>query len=246
MAKILFLHGWSSVPGGVKPTHLRQAGHTVFNPALPDEDFAAAVRIAQAQYDQHHPDVIVGSSRGGAIALHIRSHDTPLVLLCPAWKNWGTVHRLKPKAVILHSRQDEVIPFTDSVELVNNSGLPPETVIQVGHDHRLADAESLSVLRWACEWLAAGEPLPWLEDNPWPVERSDRNRRCSSQQEASYICDACSEEIVIPLDLTAGETQVYVEDCPVCCRANTLHVQIDDSGAAQVWAEAEQDHDGAG
>src|SRR4051812_27395967 len=39
-----------------------------------------------------------------------------------------------------------------------------------------------------------------------------------SENESSYICDACGEEIVIPVDLSAGETQEYVEDCPVCCR----------------------------
>jgi len=64
--KTLFLHGWTSTPGGVKPTYLRNQGHEVLNPALPDEDFEAAVRIAQAEFDQHHPDVVVGSSRGGA------------------------------------------------------------------------------------------------------------------------------------------------------------------------------------
>ena len=30
---ILFLHGWTSVPGGRKPTHLKDAGHTILNPA---------------------------------------------------------------------------------------------------------------------------------------------------------------------------------------------------------------------
>ena len=49
--KILFLHGWQSVPGGVKPTFLAQHGHEVINPKLPDEDFAAAVKIAQAEFD---------------------------------------------------------------------------------------------------------------------------------------------------------------------------------------------------
>ena len=44
--KILFLHGWHSVQGGVKPTYLAQHGHKVINPKLPDEDFEAAVRIA--------------------------------------------------------------------------------------------------------------------------------------------------------------------------------------------------------
>ena len=59
--------------------------------------------------------------------------------------------------------------------------------------------------------------------------------------EASYICDACGEEIVIPLDPSAGASQEYVEDCPVCCRANVVHVEFDTDGEAQVWAEPEQE-----
>lgn len=152
--KILFLHGWTSVPGGVKPTFLNDAGHTVLNPSLDDDNFDAAVRTAQAQYDQHQPDVIVGSSRGGAVAMNIDSGDTPLVLLCPAWKNWGTVSKLKRNSVILHSRNDDVIPFTDSEKLVSNSGLPPETLVEVGSDHRLADPEPLKAMLEACERLA--------------------------------------------------------------------------------------------
>lgn len=63
MPTIVFLHGWQSVPGGVKPTFLAQHGHTVINPKLPDEDFAEAVCIAQAEFDKHQPQVVVGSSR---------------------------------------------------------------------------------------------------------------------------------------------------------------------------------------
>ena len=85
--KILFLHGWHSVVGGVKSTYLKDAGHEVINPALDDDNFEAAVRTAQAEYDQHTPDVVVGSSRGGAVDMNIESGDTPLVLLCPAWRN---------------------------------------------------------------------------------------------------------------------------------------------------------------
>lgn len=62
---ILFLHGWQSVVGGVKPSYLIAHGHQVINPALPDEDFAEAVRIAQEEFDRHRPEVVVGSSRGG-------------------------------------------------------------------------------------------------------------------------------------------------------------------------------------
>jgi alpha-beta hydrolase superfamily lysophospholipase len=149
--KILFLHGWQSVPGGVKPTYLAQHGHEIINPALDDEDFDMAVRTAQTEYDRHRPDVIVGSSRGGAVAMNIDSGSTPLVLLCPAWRRWGTTATLKPGTVILHSEADDVIPIADSRELVRASGLPESTLVVVGTDHRLADPEPLRAMLEACE-----------------------------------------------------------------------------------------------
>ena len=66
-----------------------------------------------------------------------------------------------------------------------------------------------------------------------------RKRRRRPKKEASYLSDACGEEIVIPVDLSAGESQKYVEDCPVCCRPNVIHVEIDEGGEVRVWAEVE-------
>lgn len=152
--KILFLHGWNSIPGGVKPSFLAANGHQVFNPALPDADFRLAVRIAQAEFDRHQPDVIVGSSRGGAVAMNVESGGTPLVLLCPAWKRWGTIKTVRQNAVILHSRADETIPFAESEELVRNSGLSASALIEVGTDHRLADPEPLKVMLEVCQRVA--------------------------------------------------------------------------------------------
>jgi alpha-beta hydrolase superfamily lysophospholipase len=152
---VLFLHGWQSVPGGVKPTFLVRHGHIVVNPKLPDEDFEEAVRIAQAEFDLHRPDVVVGSSRGGAVAMNIHSGAARLVLLCPAWKKWGAAKTVKRGTTILHSRADDVIPFAHSEELVRNSGLPASALVEVGADHRLADPEPLAALLRAC----AGETV---------------------------------------------------------------------------------------
>jgi alpha-beta hydrolase superfamily lysophospholipase len=153
--KVLFLHRWQSIPGGVKPTFLAQHGHEVINPKLPDEDFEEAVRIAQGEYDRHRPAVVVGASRGGAVALNLDSADTPLVLLCPAWKRWGTARAVKQNTTILHSRADDVVPFADSEELVRSSGLPDTALVEVGGDHRLADPEPLAAMLRACERAAA-------------------------------------------------------------------------------------------
>jgi hypothetical protein len=57
--------------------------------------------------------------------------------------------------------------------------------------------------------------------------------------DASYICGACGEEVVIPIDLTQGQNQEYVEDCPVCCRANVIHLEIQDDGEVSAWSELE-------
>jgi DNA-directed RNA polymerase subunit RPC12/RpoP len=57
--------------------------------------------------------------------------------------------------------------------------------------------------------------------------------------EVSYICDACGEEIVIPLDISQGSSQEYVEDCPVCCRANLIHIEMDEQGNMRAWAQLE-------
>ncbi len=146
MATVLFLHGWNSRPGGVKPSYLAEHGHVVINPPLPDEDFNEAVRIAQELFDRHRPDVVIGSSRGGAVAMNIDSTGATLILLCPAWKKWGTATTVKPGTVILHSEADDVIPIAESRELLARSGLPASALIVVGNDHRLADPEPLAAM----------------------------------------------------------------------------------------------------
>jgi pimeloyl-ACP methyl ester carboxylesterase len=149
--KLLYLHGWNSVVGGVKPTYLRSHGHEIIEPELDHEDFEAALRTAQAAFDQHQPEVVVGSSRGGAVAVNLDSGLARLVLICPAWKKWGRANTVKAGTQILHSRADDVVPFADSVELILMSGLPETALIEVGQDHRLADAEPLEALLRAVE-----------------------------------------------------------------------------------------------
>ena len=61
-------------------------------------------------------------------------------------------------------------------------------------------------------------------------------------EDATYICDNCGEEIVVPIDPSAGSNQEYVEDCPVCCNPNVIHVELGDDDHIRVWSEAEQDH----
>jgi len=100
----------------------------------------------EAEFDQHHPDVVVGSSRGGAVATSIDSGTISPVRLCPAWKRWRKVTTVKPNSVILHARADDVVPFDDSEQLVRNSGMRPAILIEIGTDHRLADPEAPEIM----------------------------------------------------------------------------------------------------
>jgi predicted esterase YcpF (UPF0227 family) len=47
--------------------------------------FSRSVTIAQKLFDEARPDIIVGSSLGGSVAMAIESRDTPMVLVGPVW-----------------------------------------------------------------------------------------------------------------------------------------------------------------
>jgi len=151
--KILYLHGWHAGVGGTKPTCLARHGYEVLNPPLSDNDFDEAVRAAQEAFDEGEPDLVVGSSRGGAVAMNIAIGACPLLLLCPAWKNWGNATSITAGTLVLHGSEDEIIPFTDSEELVANSGLPAGALVAVRDNHRLGG--SLPAMLSCVERLAS-------------------------------------------------------------------------------------------
>lgn len=67
----------------------------------------------------------------------------------------------------------------------------------------------------------------------------DESNLTDLDAEASYVCNSCGEEIVVPLDYSEGQTQQYVEDCPVCCNPNVIFVEFDVDGQARIWSRAE-------
>jgi len=72
------------------------------------------------------------------------------------------------------------------------------------------------------------------------MKRRRKNSRSPAPDDPGYTCPTCGETIVIPLDTSAGSDQEYVEDCPVCCRPNIIHVEFFEPGEPpRVWAEAE-------
>ena len=71
-------------------------------------------------------------------------------------------------------------------------------------------------------------------------KKRKRPRPKAGTDEGSYTCPHCGEPIVIPLDVSGGSEQEYVEDCPVCCGPNDIHVEFfGPEEPPRVWAEAE-------
>jgi hypothetical protein len=138
--KILFLHGLESMPGGSKAQYLEGLGHDVLNPHLPKGDFDESVMIAQEYIDQESPDVIVGSSRGGAVAMSVDLRGARLVLIAPAWKRFDVPPSVSPNTTILHCTADDIVHYEDSEELTNGNLIP------CGDGHRMSDVDALEAL----------------------------------------------------------------------------------------------------
>ena len=146
MTKILFLHGLESSPTSSKVQFLISQGHEVIAPALPKSSWSQSLAIAQSAAEESAPDVIVGSSRGGAVAMNINPGRAKLILVAPAYRNYGNAQRVPSGSVIIHSPLDKVIPFDDSVELAMESGV---VLVASGKSHRMSDPEALAKINAA-------------------------------------------------------------------------------------------------
>jgi hypothetical protein len=94
------------------------------------------------------------------------------------------------------------------------------------------------------DWIVSASVASrlYLKVQDWWLARMEQalpTGRQTMKDEASYTCDACGQEIVIPIDLSAGSDQEYLEDCPVCCCPNVIHVEMDEHGEVRAWAERE-------
>jgi hypothetical protein len=145
--KILFCHGLEGSPSGNKATVLRTAGHEVTAPSLPKDDLEGAVRVVGETLADCTPDLLVGSSRGGAIAMRVAAGSwAPLVLLAPAWRRCGVEPMVRADTRIIHGIKDDVVPLADSIELETRNGLPAGHLIPVNDGHRLSSALGLAAL----------------------------------------------------------------------------------------------------
>ena len=137
MKTVLLLHGLESAPGGAKAKAIVDAGYKLVHTDMQKGSGADSLDIAQKCVDEYKPDVIVGSSRGGAAALNITPGSAALVLIAPAWKTYGSLSATCPKGtVVLHSKADDIVAYSSSKDLIAITA-GKATLLEVGTDHRM-------------------------------------------------------------------------------------------------------------
>lgn len=82
------------------------------------------------------PDVVVGTSQGGAVAMKLgyRYPNAKFVLGCPAWKIFNSKpDKLPSDTIVIHGKKDITVPVEDSIELAYNYGFRLTTYSNIGH-----------------------------------------------------------------------------------------------------------------
>ena len=64
------------------------------------------------------------------------------------------------------------------------------------------------------------------------------NHETKIRNQGVYNCALCGNEIVVPIDESAGLTQEFVdENCPQCSHSNVVHIKIDGGSNVQAWVK---------
>lgn len=140
--RVQFVHGLESGPGSAKALYLDRRFDAVTK-AMDTSDFEGSVRVQADEIAAQEPDVLVGSSFGGAVALAILQrglYTGPTLLLAPAYRHYGLPGRIPEgvRVLVVHGTRDETIPVDDSRELAKTGSPGSVALVEVDDEHRLA------------------------------------------------------------------------------------------------------------
>lgn len=146
-AKVMYIGGINS--SGIKARMFAADGYDVMMPKAPS-GIMATVGAFFAKYafggdiseikaeclSCTKPDIIVGSSQGGAVAMALQKDwpDVRLLLIAPAWRTFNVPPVVSPSTVILHGKQDNLVPYQDSIQLFKKNKC---TLYKVNDNHSL-------------------------------------------------------------------------------------------------------------
>ena len=69
------------------------------------------------------------------------------------------------------------------------------------------------------------------DDDPFPLGDG------TADVDAEITCPYCGEPVTVAVDPGSGDSQQYVEDCPVCCQPWSVSVSYDADGTATVTVD---------
>jgi predicted esterase len=152
MLKVHFIHGLESSPTSRKALVLAEH-FDAETPAMDTSDFESCVALHAERLRERRPDVLIGSSFGGAVALALLQRGFwcgPTLLLAQAGIHYGLEPTVPGEATVLlvHATGDDVVAVADSrkVAAVNSSA----RLLEIEDDHALSTA------------VAAGKLVDWV------------------------------------------------------------------------------------
>lgn len=160
--RVLFVHGLMSSPGGRKARYLAERFDCV-TPQMETGDFPGCLETQRAAIAAHEPQVVVGSSFGGAVVVELLRRGEwrgPTLLLAQAALRVDSEARLPADLPVLlvHGLADEVVPVEQSRALAATS--PLARLIETEDEHRLLEltrSERLAELVCEAAALHTGE-----------------------------------------------------------------------------------------
>jgi hypothetical protein len=184
--RVLFIHGQESGPHGTKAQRLAER-FTTSTPQMETSDFEGCVARQADEIARFQPDLVVGSSFGGAVAVALLQRGLwrgPTLLLAQAALELGLRAEL-PAGVrvwIVHGTRDDVVPPASSERLARSGSPGLVSLFLVDDDHRLsasvADGRMLAWVRALLERKDADDEAGGLdrhlrvffeEPTLWPV-----------------------------------------------------------------------------
>jgi alpha/beta superfamily hydrolase len=139
--RVLFVHGLESSPQSSKALFLAEH-FTALTPGMDTSDFAACVALQAREVAAFQPDVVVGSSFGGAVVVALLDGATwrgPTLLLAPAQRHYPVAERLSEQTAvdIVHGTRDEVVDIEGSRALARTGTPALVRLLEVDDEHRL-------------------------------------------------------------------------------------------------------------
>ncbi|MCH7600288.1 MAG: hypothetical protein IH973_11080 [Myxococcales bacterium] len=162
--RVQFIHGLESSPQSTKAKTLAEQFETL-TPAMQTDNFEGCVAQQQQALEEFRPDVIVGSSFGGAVAVALLQRGFwhgPTLLLAQAALRKDLACEL-PEDVriwLVHGTRDEIVDPEDSRRLARCGSPALVRLIEVDDNHVLrASVLDGLLVQWVREIIAAGDSV---------------------------------------------------------------------------------------